>query len=261
MWNRLVVLVVACVLFPSFFSSLFAQTTQQAVAQAAAATAASPHDLSGVWQINNGANPQGTFGSWSKEPPPMTSWAKERFDAAKPGYGPRAAPGGNDPILSCDPTGIPRILLQALPFEILQTPNRVFFYFEWQHLWREIWLNRRTHPKDTAGDMWMGDSVGWWEGNTFVVETTGFNDKSWVDMFGDPHSDEMRLTERYQRPDHNTLNVSLTIDDPMAYAQPWLSETKSYKLLPKSQQIQELFCVPEEEQAFTNRIRKPAAAH
>lgn len=216
------------------------------------------HDLSGTWTLDQHAPGQGTFGSLSKAPPPMTEWAKQRYDAAKPGYGPKAAPGGNDPILHCDPTGIPRVMLMILPFEIVQAADRVFVFFEWQHLWREIWLNRDKHPED-AVDTWMGDSYGRWEGDTLVVDSAAFNDKSWVDLFGDPHSDQMHLIERYQRPDHNTLKVTFTLEDPMAYTRPWVSDTKIYKLAPKSETVDELFCVPEEEEAFTKRIRMPAA--
>jgi len=189
----------------------------------------------------------------------LTAWGKEKFAATKPGYGPRAAPGGNDPDLHCDPTSVPRAELMAalLPFEIVQTPDRVHMFFEWQHMWREIWVNRREHVN--YGPTWLGDSVGWWEGDTFVVDTVGFNDKSWLDSEGDIHSDKMHLVERYQRVDKNTMKLNFTIEDPKAYTQPWVSDTKIYTLSsPAKGPLQEVFCAYDEEQSFTEKIRDPA---
>jgi hypothetical protein len=217
------------------------------------------HDLSGLWQFFNGIPGQGIYATPSRTPPPLTPWAQERFDAARPGYGPKAVPGGNDPILHCDPTGIPRVLYFPQPFEIIQTADRVVMFFERDHLYRPIWLNRRDHP-DEATELWVGDSVGWWEGDTFVVDTVGFNDKSWLDFYGYPHSDEMHLIERYKRVDANTMTLNFTVEDPKAFTKPWVSDTKIYRLLPKGQTLTEIFCVPEEEEAFTQRIRMPAAA-
>jgi hypothetical protein len=91
-----------------------------------------------------------------------------------------------------------------------------------------------------------------------VIETIGFNDKTWVDFFGHPHSDEMRLTERYRRADHDTMQLNMTIDDSKAYTKPWASDTKIFKLNPKGE-LRESLCVASEEDSFTQRIRNPAA--
>src|ERR1700680_3151249 len=220
---------------------------------------ADPHDFSGMWEFFNGVPGQGIYATPSKDHPPMTPWAKAKYDETKPGYGPKAQGGGNDPILKCYPTGIPRILFFPQPFEIFQTPERVFMFFERDHAWRQIWTDGRGHPKDLA-PTWMGDSIGKWDGDTFVVDTVGFNDKSWLDAYGNPHSDEMHVIERYKRVDRITLTMQLIIDDPKAYTKTWVSDTKIYKLLPSQQAvIEELFCIPSEEEAFTNRIRMPAA--
>lgn len=257
MRNQLKVVFAAC-LFVTASSSI--ALSQDSANQSSTASAAySSHDLSGIWRITPHPG-QGAAGVPSKERPEWTAWGKEKFDETKPGYGPRAAPGGNDPILGCNPTGVPRLMLMAglLPFEVIQIQDRVLMFFEWQHTWREIWLNRREH--DTRlGPLWMGDSVGWWEGDTFVVDTVGFNDKTWLDSNGDIHSDKMHLIERYQRVDANTMTLTFTIDDPGAYKQPWVSDTKIYTLSPKARgPIQEVFCAPEEEDSFTQRIRMPA---
>jgi hypothetical protein len=127
--------------------------------------------------------------------PPFTPWGKARFDAAKPMIGPRAVAGTeNSPSLNCDPDGPPRVLLLPNPFEIVQIPGRVFMFFEEGHIWRTIWADGRPLPKD-PDPSWLGYSVGHWEGDTFVVDTIGFNDKLWADPWGDPRSEKMHLTE------------------------------------------------------------------
>ncbi len=221
---------------------------------------ANPHDLSGMWEFFNSLPGQGIYATPSKDAPPMTPWAKAKYDEAKPGYGPKAQAGGNDPILKCNPSGIPRILFFPQPFEIFQSPERVFMFFEREHEWRQIWTDGRTHPKDLS-PTWMGDSIGKWEGDTFVVDTVGFNEKSWLDFYGDPHSEDMHLIERYKRVDHNTLSLQLIVEDPKAYTATWIGDVKTYKLLlGKKAYMEELPCIPEEEDSFTNRIRMPAAS-
>ena len=132
-------------------------------------------------------------------------------------------------------------------------------FFEREHEWRQIWTDGRGHPKDPE-PTWMGDSIGKWEGDTFVVDTIGLNEKSWLDFYGDPHSDDIHLIERYKRVDHDTLTLQLIVEDPKAYTATWVGDTKTYKLLKgKKAYMEELPCIPEEEDSFTNRIRMPAA--
>jgi len=93
----------------------------------------------------------------------------------------------------------------------------------------------------------MGDSIGKWDGDTFVVDSIGFNDRAWLDFYGHPRSEQLHLVERYRRVDHDTLQLNFTVEDPMAYTKTWASDTKLYKLLPKKEAVmEELFCVPEE---------------
>jgi hypothetical protein len=237
-----------------------APTEPPGAAKSKGAAQFDPHDLSGLWDFNERVPGQGIYATPSKEHPPFTAWAQARYDAAKPGYGPKAQPGGNDPILECDPAGIPRILFYPQAHEIVQLPDRMFMFFEREHAWRQIWTDGRAHPKEPEPN-WMGDSIGKWEGDTFVVDTVGFNDRSWVDFYGDPHSEDMHLVERYKRVDHDTLTMQLIIDDPKAYTKTWVGDTKIYSLLKgKDAFMEELFCIYSEENAFTNRIRMPAAA-
>ena len=226
---------------------------------APAPTSSVPHDsrdLSGVWAR------QGRVLTMSSETPPMTAWGQAKFDAARPVYGPRAVPGGlgNDPVMTCDPLGMPRNLfleVSIYPMEIVQTPARVFQFFEWAHVWREIWTDGRALPEDPE-PRWMGYSVGRWDGDEFVVNSLGFDERVWLDHFGHPISDEARFEERYRRVDRDTLQLRMTLTDPKAYTKPWVSETKTFRLDP-SHEIEELFCVPSENEAFNRRVRDPGA--
>jgi hypothetical protein len=152
--------------------------------------------------------------------PPFRPWAEAVFRAAKPGYGPQATPDSQDPILSCFPPGVPRIMLLPFPMRIVQARNEVIMVFEYDHFVREIFTDRHEHPKDLELT-WMGNSIGRWDGDTLVIDTTGLNDKTWLDQVGHPHSDALHVIERVRRVDHNTLQDDITIDDPKAYTKPW----------------------------------------
>jgi len=222
-----------------------------------------PHpDLSGVWlppdpqaldrmvgYDNRGASDGGFAKEISRTP-----WAEAKYQATKPGFGPRRAPGGNDPILRCDPPGMPRIMGGA--FEIIQIPGRILLYFESDHVHREVWMDGRELPKD-PDPTWYGYSVGKWDGDTLVVDTIGFNDKTWIDSWGNPHSEDMHVVERYRRVDHNTLELRMTVIDPKAYTAPLVSSPKTFGLHPKYELVESL-CVPEDEKTFLDRVREPA---
>lgn len=203
---------------------------QSPTAKSTASAPADPHDMAGMWEFFQGLPGQGIYATPSKDHPPMTPWAQAKYDAAKPGYGPKAQAGGNDPILKCNPAGIPRILFFPQPFEIFQAPDRVFMFFEREHEWRQIWTDGRSHPKDVAAT-WMGDSIGKWEGDTLVVDTVGFNDKTWLDNDGHPHTEDLRVVERIRRVNHDTLTIDTTIEDPKAYTKSWGGHA-TYELKP-----------------------------
>lgn len=171
-------------------------------------------DFTGLW-----IERQDTISLGANEPP-MRDWAAAAFRAAKPGYGPRASADPQDPILSCFPPGVPRIMLLPFPMQIIQTRNKVIMLFEYDHFVRQIYLDRREHPKNLDLS-WMGDSIGRWEGDTLVVDTAGLNDKTWLDQVGHPHSSSLHVVERLRRTDHNTLEDAITIDDPKAYTESW----------------------------------------
>ena len=166
----------------------------------------------------------------SKEEPPLQPWAKARTSDNKK---------DDDPVLSCFPPGMPRILLGQFPFEIIQIPGRVIMIHEYGHFVRQIFTDGRSHPKDIEPS-WMGHSVGKWDGNVLVADTIGFNDKTWLDSEGHPHSDELHLVERIHRVDHDTLVDELTIEDPKTFTHSWTGRIE-FKLNPQSE-IKEQVC-------------------
>ena len=190
-------------------------------------------DLSGVWRQNPPVSER-AYSGWAfmKDEPPMTPWAEERYKEAKPTFGPKAVPveESNSPDYNCLPPGVPYIYFRPHPFEFVQGPGRVVMLFEYDHFVREIYTDGRKHPED-LDPTWMGHSIGWYEGDTLVVDTIGFNDKTWLDRVGHPHSTALHLIERFQRVAHDTLTDELTIDDPKAYTKPW-KVTLYFQLMP-----------------------------
>lgn len=186
----------------------------------------------------------------------MTPAAQAKFDdntsELKQGL-----PITKDPAFNCQPAGVPHAFQNgAFPIEFVQTPNRIFIFFESQHNWREVWMDGREIPKD--GDpTWMGYSVGRWDGNDLVVDTGNFNDRTWLDPAGHPHSEALHVTERFHRSAYGTLQITFTIDDPQSYAQPWNMHS-TFFLKPKWE-LGEAYCVAEDQQNFQKAILDPNA--
>lgn len=219
-----------------------------------------PHDLSGVWMQFPDKKVDGVpivGGIDEASRPPLTPWGQARFDATVPFMGPRVHAGmENNPSLRCVPESVPKSLILPNPFEIVQIPGRVFMFFEEFHLWRTIWTDGRALPKD-PDPSYLGYSVGKWVGDTFVVDTIGFNDIPWVDSYGNPRSEQMHLTERYRRLNHDTLEMQIIMDDPKAYTKTWTNPPRLFKLEP-GWELAEVFCVVDEENDYAERVRKPA---
>lgn len=246
----------------------FVQADQRSgTARQALAAASVRHDIDGVWAIRPATNtPRLAFECCLVDPrlrPPFTPWGQARFDAAVPSSrspgpeGDRVIPGKeNDPTLACAPDGYPKILTSPEPFEIISIPGRVLMFFEKDHGWRQIWTDGRTLPEDPPELRFDGYSVGRWEGDTFIVESSGFNDELWLDYYGDPHSEELRLTERYRRVDQNTLSIAVTIVDPKAYTKPWVGKPIHYRSRPNVE-IGEWYCTIEDEARFNEKVRFP----
>jgi hypothetical protein len=130
-----------------------------------------------------------------------------------------------DPEGYCLPPGGPRMMATPYPMEIIQLPEqkRIVMTFEGAtHIWREIYMDGRPHPSgDALNPTYLGHSVGHWEGDTLVVDAVGFNEATWIDYSGHPHTDLLHVVEKLTRPDKNRLHYEVTIDDPGAYTKPW----------------------------------------
>ncbi len=185
-------------------------------------------DLSGIWTnfaLEDARSYQNS--ALRADPPPMTPWAQERYDQAKPTFGSRSVPvlETNDPVYRCFRPGTPRIYMHPFPMEIFQTPGRILMLFEYDHTVRQIFTDGREHRTDLA-PMWMGDATGYWEGKTLVVETVNFNDKTWIDREGVPHSDQLRVLERIRLDQDDNLLIDITIEDPVAFTESWTAQRR-----------------------------------
>ena len=255
-----IALAIAIVLSCSWTAS--AQDKKPANAPKAPA-ASQARDLSGVW-MDNHSRPNTVLERWwiykfSLEEPPMTASGEAQYKATKSSFGAHAFPLAetNDPIYrSCAPSGFPRIFLHPFPMQIVQTRGEVIMLFEWDSTRHQIFTDGRPHDA-TLGPLWMGDSIGHWEGDTLVVDTLNFNDKSWLDRMGHPHSDALHVVERIRRVDHDHLVDDLTIHDPKAYTKPWTSHL-DFVLKPKWT-LGEQFCEDQDSfQDIENRETAPA---
>lgn len=147
---------------------------------------------------------------------PFQPWAKQKFQE-------NHAMKRSETDLRCLPPGVPRIMLMARPFQIVQSANRIVMVYEGgAHVWRQVWMDGRAHPKDPNPN-WLGHSIGHWEGKTLVVDSVGFNDRTWLDDAGHPHTEQLHVIERFTRTDPMTMTYEVIIDDPGAYAQSWKS--------------------------------------
>jgi hypothetical protein len=146
----------------------------------------------------------------------------------------------------CDPVGFPRMELYELrTIELLQNANQVIYLNQYFGNFRVIWTDGRELPKD-PDPRWNGYSVGKWvDDYTFVVETTGLNHRSWLDHAGRPHSDELRVEERFHRVDHDNMELTVTIIDPKMYTEPWIGLNKfPLHLQAPDFDMQEFICSP-----------------
>jgi hypothetical protein len=161
---------------------------------------------------------------------PFTPWAaaiyKERNANLRRG----------NPLIRCLPAGVPRLDAYSHPYKIVQTPDLIVILYESLTMFRQIHLDGRALPEDPQ-PAWMGYSIGRWEGDVLVVESAGFNDLTWLDGAGHPHSEQMHLTERFKRRDVGHLDVEVLINDPKAYTKP-LKYSQPQELLPDTELLE-----------------------
>jgi hypothetical protein len=227
------------------------------------------HDISGTWepaggpldgvQFNGSKNYQ-EDGKSDREPP-YTPLGRQLWQRNKPSIGSRGVvpAEANDPVLLCDPQGLPREdLFQLRTTQIVQTPIKVLILYEFDQIWRVVWTDGREPPQDPE-PRWFGYSVGKWiDDYTLVVDTTGIDERSWIDNVGRPHSDALRVEERFHRVDRDHLEWSVTIHDPKMYTQPWAALDKlRFYLQPAAYDVREMICSPSESKEYDNLIGNP----
>jgi hypothetical protein len=242
---------------------------QQPGATSSQKGAAAPrYDISGTWDPgNNGIQPLGPRNMPEDGKPehqlPYTPLGLEVLNSHKPSNGVRSVLPGetNDPVVYCDPQGMPREDLYELrTTQIIQTPLKVFVLYEFGKIWRVVWTDGRELPKDPES-RWFGYSIGKWEDDyTFVVQTSGIDERTWVDRAGRPHSADLRVEEKFHRVDRDTLELTVTINDPKMYTKPWVALDKlPFKLEPPNFDVREMLCSPSEFAEYNKIIGNPAS--
>ena len=233
-WSSSILLkLLAMIAVLNFVPSVHGQAPSQSGPSKSPNSASVP-DLSGVWTPRNRTytiDPGDPLGMKLDRNPAFTAYGEAQYKANKPAHGANQTTHPNDPFMQCLPPGVPRIYLEAgYPMQISQLPDRVIMLFEYDHFYRQIFMDGRGHPKDFE-PTWMGHAIGKYDGDTLVIDTVGFNDRSWLDRVGHPHSEELHVVERIHRVGHDVLQDDITIDDPKTYVKPW-SGQKTWKLSP-----------------------------
>ena len=219
-------------------------------------------NLSGLWMTEAAPAellarliPDGTNGAGEE---PLSQYFINIFSDFKPGEEPlrpqaaaalreRAAVFSRvSPIAHCLPEGMPLVEMAPAPYKIIQNPGLTVMLYERDTTYRQIHTDGRKLPADPS-PTWLGYSVGRWEGDTFVVESKGFNDRGWLDARGHMHSEALHLTERFHRINFGTMLLDLNIDDPQTYTRPFTVRIKQH-LVPDSDLL-ESYCAENEKDA------------
>ena len=225
-------------------------------------------NLNGIWQAMNTAN-------WDIQP---HSAAPGRFvalgaeDAVPPGAG--VVEGGeipylpaalakrksnyekritDDPELKCYLPGVPRITYMPYPFQIVQSSTTILLAYQYAGAARSINMGKAT---EAPTDSWMGWSNGRWDGDTLVIDVTGFNDKTWFDRVGDFHSDALHVVERYTPDSRDTIRYEATIEDGKTFSRPWKMSMILYRHVEKDAQLLEFKCPEFAEELIYGPLRK-----
>jgi len=159
-----------------------------------------------------------------------------------------------DPEIKCYLPGVPRANYMPQPFQILQSPSAIFFAYQYAGAVRNIYLK---NPGPAPVDSWMGQSVARWEGDTLVIDVTGFNDSTWFDRSGNFHSDQLHVVERYTRTAPDVISYEATMEDPQTFTKPWKISMPLYRRVEKNAQISEFRCVEFSEDVIYGHLAKP----
>ena len=207
-------------------------------------------DLSGVWRnvapqqgekrepVSLDEKPVATYrdiGAGFKDGLPLRPWAAALLKERMANF------SKDNPDVWCLPLGNQQFNVHTFPRKVIQTPGVVVLLYETHMGLRQIFTDGRPLPKNDPQPWFFGYSVGRWEGDTLVVETTGFKDGGWLDINGSPLTDQGRTIERFRRPNYGTIEIEQTIDDPKAYTRPF-TVSLNWRLMPETE-IMEMVCL------------------
>lgn len=198
-------------------------------------TATPAADLSGVW-----IQPADGSRYIQADPPPLQPGAMEIYKRNRAGV----APNGRglaalDPSSYCFPRGAARLMMDH-PFELIQRPDQIILLFDVSNGVRRIYTDGRRHPEEWPFG-WMGHSTATWQGNTLVADTIGFNERTWLDVSGTPHSDALHVVERFRRVNQGNLEVEFLLEDPQAFTRP-VETKRTYQLKPDTEVLARVAC-------------------
>jgi hypothetical protein len=193
-------------------------------------------DLSGVWAMPSPIRALKTTGG---KDPPLLPAARAEYEKRRAAL---SADPKADPVANCWMQGVPRLIYAPYPVLIAQEKDRVNLVYETNHTFRIVSLR---HPLPKAGadldPLWLGYSAGRWDGKTLVIDTIGFNDKTWLDYSGLPHGEKLKVQERYTLVAPGRINGTVTITDPDTFSRPW---TTAFTLVKKpGYELKENVCV------------------
>lgn len=158
-----------------------------------------------------------------------------------------------DPEIRCYLPGVPRATYMQFPFQIFQSNSKFFITYEYASAVRDIYYE---DPGPAEVDAWMGQSVGHWEGDTFVVEVTGLHDGTWFDRAGNHHSYQMKVTERYTLIDKDHIQYEATMEDPLTFSRPWTIRLPLYRNVSPNARLGQFKCVEYVEELIYGHLRK-----
>ncbi len=272
MRTRYMVLTIAAAVAAAGLLLVVTTATAQAPAYRAPRAPDGRPDLNGIWQALNTAH-------WDIEPHAAGPSVVRELGtlSAVPGglgvvdgdaipYRPEALAARDenranllqrDPVIKCYLPGVPRGMYMPFPVQIIQSQQHIMIVHEYAGAVRTIYMDNHT---EAPADSWMGWSNGHWDGDTLVVDTTGFNGKTWFDRSGNFHSDALHVVERITARSPETLLYEVTIEDPNVFTRPWQMSMPLYRRVEENAQILEYRCVEFVEDLIYGHLRKPPSA-
>jgi hypothetical protein len=235
-------------------------------------------DISGIWVPAAGSQ-VGIQADGAQQKPargrpqdelPFTPLGRKTWLSRKPSVGVTGVNPAltDDPVkggvtgFGCDPVGFPRLALWNLrTIRLIQSPENVVVLYMLNNKWRVIRTDISELPAEFDEPRWHGYSVGRWEDDyTFVAQSAGFDERTWIDAAGRPHSDVLKVEERYQRTDLEHLTLTIIIDDPKMYTERWTALVMPLRKQSPTFDIREMECVPSETAEYNKLIARPAGS-